>query len=157
MSHVCSQHSFAPPLRMNGMHKRQYHHARLDLLSLDRNLVTRVLTISSVKLMQSTMILTYDRCPKHSINLWLLLVNKLYSGSNTVAITCIFCFSLTTSLISHCDPNRNFWREKGCFLVLRKLLLVSFCVVVWVLFSVFSIFCITSLVSATPRNHREKV
>ena len=26
--------------------------------------------------------------------------------------------------------------------------------VVWVLFSVFSIFCITSLVSATPRNHR---
>ena len=50
----------------------------------------------------------------------------------------------------------NTKREKGCFLVLRKLLLVSFCVVVWVLFSVFSIFCITSLVSATPRNHREK-
>ena len=41
----------------------------------------------------------------------------------------------------------------GCFLVLRTLLFVSFCVVVWVLFSVFSIFCITSLVSATPRNH----
>ena len=40
------------------------------------------------------------------------------------------------------------------FLVLRKLLFVSFCVVVWVLFSVFSIFCITSLVSATPRNHQ---
>ena len=32
--------------------------------------------------------------------------------------------------------------------MLRKLLFVSFCVVVWVLFSVFSIFCITSLVSA---------
>ena len=46
-----------------------------------------------------------------------------------------------------------FWNF-GCFLVLRKLLFVSFCVVVWVLFSVFSIFCITSLVSATPRNHR---
>ena len=46
--------------------------------------------------------------------------------------------------------------KKGCFLVLRKLLFVSFCVVVWVLFSVFSIFCITSLVSATPRNHRKK-
>ena len=45
-------------------------------------------------------------------------------------------------------------RFNGCFLVLQKLLLVSFCVVVWVLFSVFSIFCITSLVSATPRNHR---
>ena len=41
----------------------------------------------------------------------------------------------------------------GCFLVLRKLLFVSFCIVVWVMFSVFSIFCITSLVSATPRNH----
>ena len=41
----------------------------------------------------------------------------------------------------------------GFFLVLRKLLLVRFCVVVWVLFSVFSILCITSLVSATPRSH----
>ena len=46
-------------------------------------------------------------------------------------------------------------RASGCFLVLRKLLLVSFCVVVWVFFSVFSIFCITSLVCATPRNHRD--
>ena len=51
----------------------------------------------------------------------------------------------------------NHCGELGCFLVLRKLLFVSFCVVVWVLFSVFSIFCITSLVSATPRNHRELV
>ena len=31
----------------------------------------------------------------------------------------------------------------GCFLVLRKLLFVSYCFVVWVLFSVFSVFCIT--------------
>ena len=46
--------------------------------------------------------------------------------------------------------------KEGCFLVLRKLLFVSFCVVVWVLFSVFSIFCITSLVSATPRNHQKE-
>ena len=46
------------------------------------------------------------------------------------------------------------FKPTGCFLVLRKLLLVSFCVVVWVLFSVFSIFCITSLVSATPRNYQ---
>ena len=57
---------------------------------------------------------------------------------------------------------RKVWRRvkdmeiKGCFLVLRKLLSVRFCVVVWVLFSVFSIFCITSLVSATPRNHQIK-
>ena len=53
----------------------------------------------------------------------------------------------------------SFWHEfidkTGCFLVLRTLLFVSFCVVVWVLFSVFSIFCITSLVSATPRNHHK--
>ena len=46
--------------------------------------------------------------------------------------------------------------QKGVFLGVRKLLFVSFCVVVWVLFSVFSIFCITSLVSATPRNHHKK-
>ena len=41
----------------------------------------------------------------------------------------IFCF-ITTDL--------------GCFLVLWKLLLVRFCVVIWILFSVFSAFCITS-------------
>ena len=45
----------------------------------------------------------------------------------------------------------------GCFLVLWKLLFVSFCVVVWVLFSGFSIFCIMSLVSATPRNHPKMI
>ena len=33
-SHVCSQHSFGLPLRMNGMHRTQFDHARLDLLSL---------------------------------------------------------------------------------------------------------------------------
>ena len=41
----------------------------------------------------------------------------------------IFCF-ITTDL--------------GCFLVLWKLLLVRFCVVIWILFSAFSVFCITS-------------
>ena len=30
--HVCSQHSFGLPLRMNGMHKTQFDHARFDLL-----------------------------------------------------------------------------------------------------------------------------
>ena len=30
-SHVCSQHSFGLPLRMNGMHKTQFDHARFDL------------------------------------------------------------------------------------------------------------------------------
>ena len=36
-------------------------------------------------------------------------------------------------------------RFSGCFLVLWKPLLFHFCVVVWELFSVISIFCITSL------------
>ena len=34
-SHVCSQHSFGLPLRMSGMHRMQFDHARLDLLSLE--------------------------------------------------------------------------------------------------------------------------
>ena len=33
-SHVCSQHSFALSLRMNGMHSTWFDHSRLDLLSL---------------------------------------------------------------------------------------------------------------------------
>ena len=33
-SHVCSQNSFGLPLRMNGMHKPQFDHARLDPLPL---------------------------------------------------------------------------------------------------------------------------
>ena len=33
-SHVCSQHSFGLPPRMNGMHRTQFDHARLDFFSL---------------------------------------------------------------------------------------------------------------------------
>ena len=33
-SHVCSQLSFGLPLRMTGMHKTQFDHARFDLLPL---------------------------------------------------------------------------------------------------------------------------
>ena len=33
-SHVCSQHLFGLPLRMYGMHRMQFDHARLDLLVL---------------------------------------------------------------------------------------------------------------------------
>ena len=33
-SHVCDQHSFGFPLRMNGMHRTQFDHARFDLLPL---------------------------------------------------------------------------------------------------------------------------
>ena len=32
--HVCSQHSFVLPVRMNGMYRTQFDHAWLDLLSL---------------------------------------------------------------------------------------------------------------------------
>ena len=41
------------------------------------------------------------------------------------------------------------------FLVLRKLLLVSYCVVVWVLFGVFLCFCITSFGDCTCPQHQE--
>ena len=44
-------------VRMNGMHRTQLDHARLDslsLISITRNLITRVLTICHVKLAQST-------------------------------------------------------------------------------------------------------
>ena len=33
-SHVCSQHLFGLPLRMNGMHRTHFDQAHLDLLSL---------------------------------------------------------------------------------------------------------------------------
>ena len=33
-SHVCSQHSLRLPLKMYGMHRTQFNHARLDVLSL---------------------------------------------------------------------------------------------------------------------------
>ena len=33
-SYVCSQHSFGLALRINGMNRTQFDHARLDLLSL---------------------------------------------------------------------------------------------------------------------------
>ena len=34
VSHVCSQHSFGLPIRMNGMHRTHSNHTRLDFLSL---------------------------------------------------------------------------------------------------------------------------
>ena len=33
-SHVCRQYSFGLPLRLYGMHRKHFDHARLDLLSL---------------------------------------------------------------------------------------------------------------------------
>ena len=45
--------------------------------------------------------------------------------------------------------------KSECFLVLRKTLLVRLCVVAWVLFSVFSIFYITSLGDCNRLQHQE--
>ena len=42
----------------------------------------------------------------------------------------------------------------GCFLVLWKPLLVHFCVVVWVLFSVISVFCIASSMHKMARKQQ---
>ena len=50
------------------------------------------------------------------------------------------------------NPFQGYLPNLGCFLVLRKPLLVSFCVVVWVLFSVFWIFCFTSFGDQTIRS-----
>ena len=51
-SHECNQYLFGLPQRMNGMHRTQFDHARLDLLAI-RNLITLVLPICHVKVMQS--------------------------------------------------------------------------------------------------------
>ena len=45
----------------------------------------------------------------------------------------------------------------GCFLVLWKPLLVRFCLVVWVLFGAFSIFCMTSFGVCTRPQHQSEI
>ena len=52
-SHVCSLHSFGPLLRMNGLHRAQFGHARSITCSITCNLMTLVWTILYVKLTQS--------------------------------------------------------------------------------------------------------
>ena len=70
-SHVCSQHSFGLPLRMNGMHRTLFDHAHFDLLplviwsrmfwpSVTRNL-RKALTAFEQKC------LTLDHCHAHSV------------------------------------------------------------------------------------------
>ena len=75
MSHVCSQHLFGLPLRMNGMYRMQFDHEHLDLLPLV--IWSRVLTIYRVKLRQRTA-MEQKRIDLQSLsptlpNLWLLL------------------------------------------------------------------------------------
>ena len=81
-SHVRSQHLFALSLSMNGIHRRQFDHAHLDLL-LTSNLNTHVLNICHVKLMQITALaLEQKRFDLRSLspalrNLWLLPAVKI--------------------------------------------------------------------------------
>ena len=80
-----------------------------------------------------------------------------------VFFACCSCLLLLRVVGSYCakfetgqifdptTPNISFFfpymiAEAGCFLELRKPLLIHFCVEMWVLFSIFSIFCITSVI-----------
>jgi len=85
-SHVCNRHSFGLPLRMNGIHRTQFDHARQFGPSITRNLITRVLTICHMKLTQSRA-MEQKRFDLRSLslslrNLWLLPV----LNSNFVSI-----------------------------------------------------------------------
>ena len=69
-SHVCSHHSFGLQLRMNGTHRTQFDHARLDLLS--PVIWPRVFWLSVAwnlcKVQRcSKSVLTFDRCRPHSV------------------------------------------------------------------------------------------
>ena len=69
-SHVCSQHSFGLPLRMCGMHRTQFDHARFDLLPLI--IWSRVFWPSvkwNLRKAQrcSKSVFTFDRCCSHSV------------------------------------------------------------------------------------------
>lgn len=95
-SHVCSQHSFGLPLRMNGMHKTQFDRARFDFLPC------------RVKLTQSTA-LEQKRLDLRSLspaipNLWLLLVLGNTSPYPYFLVgLCFDCSLLSEGL----QPNHN--------------------------------------------------
>ena len=68
--YVCSQLSFGLPLRMNGMHRTQFNHVRLDLLSLvSLSLVFWPSVKWNVRKAQrwSKSVLVFDRCRPHSV------------------------------------------------------------------------------------------
>ena len=80
-SHVCSKHLFGLPLRMYGMHRTHFDHARLDLLSLVIWSCMFWPSFCHMKLMQSTA-LEQKHFDLRSLllalhNLWLLLVSVL--------------------------------------------------------------------------------
>ena len=68
--HVCRQHSFGLPPRMNGMHRKKFDHVPLDPLSL--LILSRVFWPSvtwNVRKAQcwSKSVFTFDRCRPHSV------------------------------------------------------------------------------------------
>ena len=80
-SHVCNQHLFGIPLRMNGMHATQFDHARQFGPSITRNLIMRILTICYMKLTQSRAMeqncFDLRSLSLSLLDLWLLLVLNL--------------------------------------------------------------------------------
>ena len=86
---VCSQHSFGPPLRMNGMDRTQFDHACLDPLSFV--IWSRVFWLSLTWNLRTVM--EQKRFDLWSLspalrNLWLILVYKLillFSGSQSTS------------------------------------------------------------------------
>ena len=69
-SHACNQHSVGLELRMNGMHRTQFDHARLDFLTLV--IWSRVFWPSVTWNLRkahrwSKSVLTFDRCHSHSV------------------------------------------------------------------------------------------
>ena len=69
-SHVCSQHSFGIPLRMNRMQRTQFDHARLDPLSLviwSRMFWLSVTWNLGKAQRWSKSVLTFDRCRPLSV------------------------------------------------------------------------------------------
>ena len=76
MLHVCRQGSFGLPLRMNGMHRKQFDHALLDpLLLVIWSCVFWLSVMWNLCKVQrwSKSVLTFDHCLR---NLWLYLFIK---------------------------------------------------------------------------------
>ena len=116
-SHLCSQYSFGLPLTMNGMHRTQFDHACLDLLSLIiwSGMLWLSFTWNLPKAKQwSKRVLTLDGCCPHSVtgadynrlllcNLWLLPALDLIHD------TCHLCTPFTSS------PGLFPKKWEGCF------------------------------------------
>ena len=84
-SHVCSRHSFGLPLRMNGVHRTQFYHARFNLLPfvISSRVFWPFVTWNLREAQRrSKSVLTFDLCRPHSVSFgyYCLLVLVLLSG-----------------------------------------------------------------------------